>query len=178
MFVFLQSWRATLIPLLAVPVAIIGTFAGMLALGFSINTLTLFGLVLAIGIVVDDAIVVVENVERIMHEDGLSPRDATVKAMQQVSGAVIAIVLVLSAVFVPVTFLGGLTGQMYQQFAVTIAISVAISGVVALTLSPALCRLLLNRARRQEVRSAGSTRAFEGDRRTISAAWALALTRS
>ena len=142
-FVFLQSWRATLIPLLAVPVAIVGAFAGMLALGFSINTLTLFGLVLAIGIVVDDAIVVVENVERIMHEEGLSPHRATIKAMEQVTGALIAIVLVLSAVFVPVAFLGGFTGQMYKQFAVTIAISVAISGLVALTLSPALCRLLL-----------------------------------
>ncbi|RCS51918.1 multidrug efflux RND transporter permease subunit [Bremerella cremea] len=142
-FLFLQSWRATLIPLLAVPVAVIGTFAGMIVLGFSINTLTLFGLVLAIGIVVDDAIVVVENVERIMHEDGLSPRDATIKAMQQVTGPVIAIVLVLSAVFVPVTFLGGFTGQMYRQFAVTIALSVAISGLVALTLSPALASILL-----------------------------------
>tara|TARA_R110002096_G_scaffold173781_10_gene349201 strand:- start:161607 stop:164759 length:3153 start_codon:yes stop_codon:yes gene_type:complete len=142
-FLFLQSWRATLIPLLAVPVAIVGTFAGMLALGFSINTLTLFGLVLAIGIVVDDAIVVVENVERIMEEDGLSPRKATVKAMEQVSGALIAIVLVLSAVFVPVAFMGGLTGQLYKQFAVTIAVSVSISGLVALTLSPALCAILL-----------------------------------
>ncbi|MAY73619.1 MAG: hydrophobe/amphiphile efflux-1 family RND transporter [Phycisphaerae bacterium] len=142
-FLFLQNWRATLIPLLAVPVAIVGTFAGMLALGFSINTLTLFGLVLAIGIVVDDAIVVVENVERIMEEEGLSPRQATIKAMQQVSGALIAIVLVLSAVFVPVTFLSGLTGQLYKQFAVTIAVSVAISGLVALTLSPALCAMLL-----------------------------------
>ena len=142
-FIFLQSWRATLIPLLAVPVAIIGTFAGMLALGFSINTLTLFGLVLAIGIVVDDAIIVVENVERIMHEEGLAVREATIKAMEQVTGPVIAIVLVLSAVFVPVAFLGGFTGQMYKQFAVTIAVSVAISGLVALTLSPALCRLLL-----------------------------------
>jgi hydrophobe/amphiphile efflux-1 (HAE1) family protein len=142
-FVFLQSARATLIPLLAVPVAIVGTFAGMLVLGFSINTLTLFGLVLAIGIVVDDAIVVVENVERIMHDKGLPPRQATIAAMEQVTGPVIAIVLVLSAVFVPVAFLGGLTGQLYKQFAVTIAISVAISGVVALTLSPALCALLL-----------------------------------
>lgn len=142
-FVFLQSWRATLIPLLVVPVAIVGTFAGMLSLGFSINTLTLFGLVLAIGIVVDDAIIVVENVERIMDEEGLPPYKATVKAMEQVTGPVIAVVLVLSAVFVPVTFLGGFTGQMYKQFAVTIAISVAISGLVALTLSPALCRLLL-----------------------------------
>jgi hydrophobe/amphiphile efflux-1 (HAE1) family protein len=142
-FIFLQSWRASLVPLLAVPVSIIGTFAGMLALGFTINTLTLFGLVLAIGIVVDDAIVVVENVERIMHEEGLAVREATIKAMQEVTGPVVAIVLVLSAVFVPVAFLGGLTGQLYKQFAVTIAISVAISGLVALTLSPALCRLLL-----------------------------------
>jgi hydrophobe/amphiphile efflux-1 (HAE1) family protein len=142
-FIFLQSWRATLIPLLAVPVSVIGTFGGMLALGFSINTLTLFGLVLAIGIVVDDAIVVVENVERIMAEEGLAPREATIKAMSQVTGPVIAIVLVLSAVFVPVAFLGGLTGQIYRQFAITIAISVAISGLVALTLSPALCRVLL-----------------------------------
>ncbi len=142
-FVFLQSWRATLIPLLAVPAAIIGTFAGMLALGFTINTLTMFGLVLAIGIVVDDAIIVVENVERLMDQEGLSPRDATIKAMEQVTGPVIAIVLVLSAVFVPVAFLGGLTGQLYKQFAVTIAVSVAISGLVALTLSPALCRLIL-----------------------------------
>ncbi|MHB1155379.1 MAG: multidrug efflux RND transporter permease subunit [Phycisphaerales bacterium] len=142
-FIFLQSWRATLIPLLAVPVAIIGTFAGMLAFGFSINTLTLFGLVLAIGIVVDDAIVVVENVERIMDHERLPPREATLRAMQQVTGPIIAIVLVLTAVFVPVTFLGGLTGQLYRQFAVTIAVSVVISGIVALTLSPALCRLLL-----------------------------------
>ena len=142
-FAFLQSWRATLIPLLAVPVAIIGAFAGMLALGFGINTLTLFGLVLAIGIVVDDAIVVVENVERLMRDEGLNPRDATIKAMREVSGALIAIVLVLSAVFVPVAFLGGLTGQLYKQFAVTIAVSVAISGLVALTLSPALCAILL-----------------------------------
>lgn len=142
-FLFLQNWRATLIPLCAVPVAVIGTFAGMLVLGFSINTVTLFGLVLAIGIVVDDAIVVVENVERIMREEGLGPREATVKAMQQITGALIAIVLVLSAVFVPVAFLGGLTGQLYKQFAVTIALSVAISGFVALTLSPAMCALLL-----------------------------------
>jgi multidrug efflux pump len=142
-FAFLQSWRATLIPLLAVPVSIIGAFAGMIALGFSINTLTLFGLVLAIGIVVDDAIVVVENVERIMHDEKLPVREATIKAMNEVTGPVIAIVLVLGAVFVPVAFLGGFTGQMYKQFAVTIAISVAISGLVALTLSPALCRLLL-----------------------------------
>lgn len=140
---FLGSWRAALIPLVAVPVAIIGTFTGLLILGFSINTLTLFALVLAIGIVVDDAIVVVENVERLMHEEHLSPRDATIKAMQQVTGPVIAIVLVLSSVYLPVAFLGGSTGVMYRQFGITIAISVAISGLVALTLSPALCRLLL-----------------------------------
>ena len=142
-FVFLQSLRATLVPLLAVPVSIVGTFAGMQLLGFSINSLTLFGLVLAIGIVVDDAIVVVENVERLMHEKKLSVRDATIEAMREVTGPVVAIVLVLGAVFVPVAFLGGITGQMYQQFAITIAVSVAISGFVALTLSPALCVLLL-----------------------------------
>ncbi|HOE65851.1 MAG TPA: multidrug efflux RND transporter permease subunit [Candidatus Hydrogenedentes bacterium] len=142
-FVFLGSWRATIIPLAAVPVAIVGTFTGMLLLGFSVNTLTLFGLVLAIGIVVDDAIVVVENVERIMHEERLPPREATIKAMDQVTGPIIAIVLVLSSVYLPVAFLGGSTGVMYRQFGVTIALSVAISGLVALTLSPALCRLIL-----------------------------------
>lgn len=141
-YLFLQSWRATLIPVLAVPVSLIGTFAGMAALGFSINTLTLFGLVLAIGIVVDDAIVVVENVERHM-ANGLPPIDAAKKAMEEVAGPVIAIVLVLCAVFVPVGFLGGITGQLYKQFAITIAVSVAISGFVALTLSPALCALVL-----------------------------------
>jgi hydrophobe/amphiphile efflux-1 (HAE1) family protein len=142
-FIFLQSWRSTLIPLLAVPVSVIGTFAGLMLLGFSINTLTLFALVLAIGIVVDDAIVVVENVERIMAQTGKNVRDATIQAMEEVSGPVVAIVLVLCAVFIPVAFLGGLTGRFYQQFALTIAVSVAISGLVALTLSPALCRLLL-----------------------------------
>jgi multidrug efflux pump len=141
-YLFLQSWRATLIPAVAVPVSLIGTFAGMAALGFSINTLTLFGLVLAIGIVVDDAIVVVENVERHM-ANGLSPKDAAKKAMGEVTGPVIAIVLVLCAVFVPVGFLGGITGQLYKQFAITIAVSVMISGFVALTLSPALCALVL-----------------------------------
>ncbi|MFO1235001.1 efflux RND transporter permease subunit [Rivihabitans pingtungensis] len=142
-YLFLQNWRATLIPSLAVPVSIVGTFAGMYLLGFSINTLTLFGMVLAIGIVVDDAIVVLENVERIMEEDKLSPVDATLKAMQEVTGPVIAIVLVLCAVFIPVAFLGGLAGQMYKQFAITIAMSVVISGIVALTLTPALCAVLL-----------------------------------
>ncbi|WP_290923736.1 efflux RND transporter permease subunit [Halodesulfovibrio sp.] len=142
-YLFLQNWRATLIPCLAVPVSIIGTFAGMYVLGFSINTLTLFGLVLAIGIVVDDAIVVLENVERIMRTDKLPPKEATIKAMNEVSGAVVAIVLVLCAVFVPVAFMGGLAGEMYKQFAVTIAVSVTISGIVALTLTPALCALML-----------------------------------
>lgn len=142
-FVFLGSWRATFIPLLAVPVSIIGTFLGMFALGFSINTLTLFGLVLAIGIVVDDAILVVENVERVMRETKLSRREATIKAMQQIFGAVIASVLVLLVVFLPVVFLGGLTGAMYQQFAITICVSVAISGIVAVSLSPALCAMML-----------------------------------
>ncbi len=142
-FIFLQSWRATLIPLLAVPVSIIGTFLGLQALGMSINTLTLFGLVLAIGIVVDDAIVVIENVERIMAEEHVSPRVAANRAMRQVSGALIAIVLVLCAVFVPVAFIGGVTGEFYKQFAVTIVISVVLSGIVALTLTPALCAMLL-----------------------------------
>jgi len=130
-FVFLQNWRATVIPIAAVPVSLIGTFAGMYLLGFSINTLTLFGMVLAIGIVVDDAIVVLENVERNMSEEGLTPRDAAIKAMREVSGPVIAIVLVLCAVFIPVAFLGGIAGQLYQQFAITIAVSVVISGIVA-----------------------------------------------
>ncbi|MFZ3205481.1 MAG: efflux RND transporter permease subunit [Pseudomonas sp.] len=142
-FIFLQNWRATLIPLLAIPVSLIGTFAGMYLLGFSINLLTLFGMVLAIGIVVDDAIVVIENVERVMNSDKIGPREATIKAMQEVTGPIVAIVLVLCAVFVPVGFLGGLAGEMYKQFAITIAVSVVISGIVALTLSPALCALLL-----------------------------------
>jgi hydrophobe/amphiphile efflux-1 (HAE1) family protein len=145
-FVFLQSWRATLIPVLAVPVSIIGTFLGLKALGFSVNTLTLFGMVLAIGIVVDDAIVVIENVERIMAQERLSPREATNRAMHQIAGALIAIVLVLCSVFIPVAFVGGITGSMYQQFAATIVISVVISGVVALTLTPALCSLMLKHA--------------------------------
>jgi multidrug efflux pump len=140
--VFLQTWRASIIPLLAVPVSIVGTFAFLLLLGYSINTLTLFGLVLAIGIVVDDAIVVVENVERNI-ESGLSPHDATVKAMREVSGPIIAIALVLCAVFVPLAFVPGLTGQFYKQFAVTIAISTVISAFNSLTLSPALSAILL-----------------------------------
>ena len=142
-FLFLQNVRATLIPIIAIPVSIIGTFAGMYVLGFSINLLTLFGLVLAIGIVVDDAIVVLENVERIMRTEGKRPREAAIQAMEEVSGPVIAIVLVLCAVFIPVSFLGGLAGELYRQFAVTIAVSVVISGIVALTLTPALAALLL-----------------------------------
>jgi multidrug efflux pump len=139
---FLQTWRASLIPLVAVPVSIVGTFALMLAFGFSINALSLFGLVLAIGIVVDDAIVVVENVERNIAA-GLSPREATYKAMQEVSGPIIAIALVLVAVFVPIAFMSGLTGQFYRQFALTISISTIISAFVALTLSPALAAVVL-----------------------------------
>ena len=135
--VFLQNWRSTLIPLIAVPVAVIGTFAVMAAIGFSLNNLTLFGLVLAIGIVVDDAIVVVEAVEHHI-EHGLAPRDATIKAMEQVSGPVIAIGLVLSAVFVPCAFITGITGQFFRQFALTIAVSTVISAFNSLTLSPAL----------------------------------------
>ena len=142
-FVFLQSWRATLIPVLAVPVSIIGTFFGLQLLGFSINLLTLFGLVLAIGIVVDDAIVVIENVDRIMASESVSPAVAADRAIRQVAGALIAIVLVLCSVFIPVAFLGGITGLMYKQFAITIVVSVVISGITALTLTPALCALLL-----------------------------------
>ncbi|MGV1916774.1 efflux RND transporter permease subunit [Rhizobium sp. 22-785-1] len=139
---FLQTWRASIIPLIAVPVSIIGTFAVMYVFGFSINALSLFGLVLAIGIVVDDAIVVVENVERNI-ENGLSPRDATYRAMREVSGPIIAIALVLVAVFVPLAFISGLSGQFYRQFALTIAISTVISAINSLTLSPALAALLL-----------------------------------
>ncbi len=144
-FLFLQNWRATLIPFAAVPVSLIGTFAGLLLLGYSINTLTLFGMVLAIGIVVDDAIVVLENVERIMHEEHLDAREAAIKAMREVTSPIIAIVLTLCAVFVPIAFLGGLTGELYRQFAVTISIAVVISGIVALTLTPSLCVLILKR---------------------------------
>lgn len=142
-YLFLQNIRATLIPILAVPVSIIGAFAGMYVLGFSINLLTLFGLILAIGIVVDDAIIVLENVERLMSEEKLSPKEAAIKAMQEVSGPVVAVALVLSAVFLPIAFLGGMTGVMYKQFSVTIAVSVLISALVALTLTPALCALII-----------------------------------
>ncbi|HYC38420.1 MAG TPA: multidrug efflux RND transporter permease subunit [Usitatibacter sp.] len=148
-FVFLQNWRATLIPFATVPVALFGTFAGLLALGYSINTLTLFGMVLAIGIVVDDAIVVMENIERIMREEGIEARDAAIKAMKEVTSPIVAIVLVLCAVFIPIAFLGGLTGELYRQFAVTISIAVVISGLVALTLTPALSVTLLKQGHRE-----------------------------
>lgn len=144
-FVFLQSWRATLIPMLAVPVSLIGTMAGLWVLDFSINTLTLFAMTLAIGIVVDDAIVVLENIERIMSDDDLDPYEASQKAMKEVGSALIAIVLVLTTVFTPVAFLGGIAGELYRQFAVTIGISVILSGFVALTLTPALCAILLRK---------------------------------
>ena len=142
-FIFLESWRATLIPMIAVPVSLIGAFSAFVALGFSLNTLTLFALVLAIGLVVDDAIVVVEAVTEIMDGRKLAAREATKEAMKEVAGPVIAIALVLISVFVPVSFLGGLTGQFYRQFALTLAVSVAISLIVALSLTPALCALLL-----------------------------------
>ncbi|CAA6810062.1 MAG: RND efflux system, inner membrane transporter CmeB [uncultured Thiotrichaceae bacterium] len=142
-YIFLQNWRATLIPTLAVPVSLLGTFAGLQMLGYSINTLTLFGMVLSIGIVVDDAIVVLENVERIMQEQGLKAREAALQAMQEVSGPIVAMSLVLVSVFVPIAFLGGLTGELYRQFAITISIAVILSGVVALTMTPALCVMIL-----------------------------------
>src|SRR3954469_23958788 len=144
-YVFLQSWRATLVPAVAVPVSLIGTGAAFALLGFSINTLTLFGLVLAVGLVVDDAIVVVEAVQLHIDEGGMSPKDAALAAMREVSGPVVAVALVLTAVFLPVAFLGGITGQLYKQFALTLAVSVIISAFEALTLSPALCALLLRR---------------------------------
>lgn len=149
-FVFLQDWRATLIPACTIPVSLIGTFAVLLALGYSINTLTLFALVLAIGIVVDDAIVVVENVQRIIETEHLPPREATWKAMQQVTGAVIATTLVLLAIFIPIGFISGITGKIYQQFAVTISTAVSLSTLSALTLSPALCSILLRPHRKKK----------------------------
>lgn len=142
-YLFLQSWRATLVPMLAVPVSLIGTFVSFLLLGFTINTLTLFAMVLAIGLVVDDAIVVIENVEKHMETDHLSPKEATIVAMNEVQGPVIAIAFVLAAVFVPVSVLSGMTGVLYRQFALTIAVSMALSAIVALSLTPALCALIL-----------------------------------
>jgi multidrug efflux pump len=142
-YLFLQSFRTTIICTVAIMVSLITTFAGMLALGFSINLITLFGLVLAIGMVVDDAIVVVENVERNMHEHHLPPTEATIKSMHEISGSLVAVVLVMASVFIPAAFLPGTTGQLYKQFAVTIVISVAVSGFIALTLTPAMCALML-----------------------------------
>ena len=173
-FIFLQNLRATIIPLLTVPVSLIGTFIFFPMLGFSVNTLSMFGLVLAIGIVVDDAIVVVEAV---MHhiEHGMSPQDATVQAMKEVSAPVIGIALILSAVFIPVAFIPGLTGRMYQQFALTIAISVLLSAFSALSLSPALAAMLLKpakpatRAPRQVLRRL-QPRLRHGDERATSRA--------
>ena len=160
-FIFLQTWRAALIPIIAIPISLIGSFAGLWLLGYSINTLTLFAMVLSIGIVVDDAIVVLENIERLMSEEKLSPLQAAIKAMQQISSAVIAMTLVLVAVFVPVAFLGGIAGELYRQFAVTIAVASVISGIVALTLTPALCTLLLRSTGRMPGYFTGFNRQFE-----------------
>lgn len=149
-FLSLQNWRAALIPTIAVPISLIGTFAFMLIMGFSLNMLTLLGLILAIGIVVDDAIVVVENVERLMNEEHLTAREATHKAMRELSGALIATSMVLAAVFVPVSFLSGITGALYRQFSVTIVVSVLLSTVVALTLSPAMCAIILRPSKKKK----------------------------
>jgi hydrophobe/amphiphile efflux-1 (HAE1) family protein len=151
-YLFLQSWRAALIPILSVPVSLTGAFIGMYLLGYSINTLTLFGLVLAIGIVVDDAIVVIENMERILQSEKITPREAAIKAMGQIFGPVIAIVLVMCAVFIPATFMGGMTGQLYKQFAATIAISVVFSGLMAVTFAPALGALILKKHEHEPAR--------------------------
>ena len=163
-FIFLGSWRATLIPLVAVPVALIGTFAFLLALGFSANTISLLAVVLAIGIVVDDAIVVVENVERIMAEEGLSPKEAAKKAMDQITGPILAITLVLLSVFLPVAFIPGITGQLFQQFAAVTAASMLISAINALTLSPALCAILLKPGHHSQGLMGWLMRAIDGVR--------------
>jgi HAE1 family hydrophobic/amphiphilic exporter-1 len=152
-FLFLQTWRATLIPILAIPVSIIGTFAFFLPLGFTINTLTMFGFVLAIGIVVDDAIIVVEAVQHHIDEEKLSPKEATIAAMKDISGPVVAIALILASVFIPVGFIPGIVGKLYQQFAITIAVSVLISAFVALSLTPALCTLILKPVDREKINS-------------------------
>ncbi len=150
-FAFLQNWRATLIPAIAIPVSLVGTFAFLLLFGFTINTITLFALVLAIGIVVDDAIVVIENVERLMTQEGMSPPEATREAMKEVAGPIVATTLVLLAVFVPVAFMPGITGEIYNQFAVTIAVAVCISSINALTLSPALCATVLKAGKTEKI---------------------------
>ena len=167
--VFLQDWRAVLVPATTVPVTIIGAFAGMALFGFSVNLLTLFGLVLAIGIVVDDAIVIVENAAHHIETEGLAPREATIKAMEQVTGPVIGITLVLMAVFLPTAFLGGITGQLYRQFALTIAITAVISAVNALTLKPAQCAVWLRPSPGRRTRSsAPSTPSTPAPRRATS----------
>ena len=152
MFLFLQNWRATLIPTIAVPVVLLGTFGVLAASGYSINTLTLFAMVLAIGLLVDDAIVVVENVERIMSEEGLSPKEATIKSMDEITGALIGIALVLSAVFLPMAFFGGSTGVIYRQFSITIVSAMVLSVLVALILTPALCATLLKPVAKGDIR--------------------------
>ena len=152
-FLFLQNWRATLIPVLAIPVSLIGTFIFFIPFGFTINTLTLFAFVLAIGIVVDDAIIVVEAVQHYIDNENMSAKEATKKAMKDISGPVVAIALILAAVFVPVGFIPGIVGRLYQQFAITIAISVIISAFVALSLTPALCTLCLNIPKEDEKRN-------------------------
>ena len=163
MFLFLQNWRATLIPTIAVPVVLLGTFGVLAVFGYSINTLTMFGLVLAIGLLVDDAIVVVENVERVMSEEGLSPKEATTKSMDEITGALIGIALVLSAVFVPMAFFGGSQGVIYRQFSITLVSAMSLSVLVALVLTPALCATLLKPVAkghehgRSAASSAGST---------------------
>ena len=144
MYLFLQNWRATLIPTIAVPVVLLGTFGVLAAFGYSINTLTMFALVLAIGLLVDDAIVVVENVERVMTFEGLAPKPATLKAMGQITGALVGIVLVLTAVFLPMAFFSGVTGVIYRQFSVTIAAAMILSVLVAMTITPALCGSILH----------------------------------
>ena len=143
MFLFLQNFRATLIPTIAVPVVLLGTFAVLAAFGYSINTLTLFGMVLAIGLLVDDAIVVVENVERLITDEGLTPKEAARKSMDEITGALIGIALVLSAVFLPMAFFGGSTGVIYRQFSITIVSAMVLSVLVALILTPALCATIL-----------------------------------
>src|SRR5262249_32517156 len=142
-YLFLQSFRTTIICSVAIVIALIATFTGMLALGFSINLLTLFGLVLAIGMVVDDAIVVVENVERNMHQHNLEPKEATIRSMGEIASSLVAVVLVMCSVFTPAAFLPGTTGQLYKQFAITIVLSVAVSGFLALTVTPAMCAIML-----------------------------------
>ena len=143
MFLFLQNFRATLIPTITVPVVLLGTFAVLAACGYTINTLTMFAMVLAIGLLVDDAIVVVENVERVMHEDGLPPREATRLSMTQISGALVGIAMVLSAVFLPMAFFPGSAGVIYRQFSITVASAMVLSVLVALILTPALCATIM-----------------------------------